>query len=90
MLVGADWDREDVLKNINDPEYLIEITGPESRSLGHGLAVYHKNCTRLSDVLFVETDKEQLDALDPVEVLLEKELTDPEYEEFVRRVTEAE
>lgn len=90
MLVGADWDREDVLEKINDPEYLIEITGPESRSLGHGLAVYHKNCTRLSDVLFVETDKEQLDALDPVEVLLEKELTDSEYEEFVRRVTEAE
>lgn len=90
MLIGADWDREDVLKNINDPEYVIEITGPEARNLGHGLAVYLKNCTKLSEVLFVETDKERLDALDPVEVLLEKELTDPEYEEFVRRVTEEE
>lgn len=66
-LIGADWDREDILEEIGKIKNVREISGNEARSLGHGLAVYEKGCKNLSDVLFIETDEEKLNALDPIQ-----------------------
>lgn len=64
-LLGADWDREEIIEALTK-EDTIEITGETARSMSHGLAVYSKNITRQSQILFVETDKEKLDAFDPI------------------------
>ncbi len=65
-LIGGDWDRTGVIEKINRSD-VIEITGEKARALGHGLAVYNKDTTLLSEVLFVETDKDKLDAFDPLQ-----------------------
>ena len=65
-LIGADWDRADILQKLIESDK-IEITGPEARSMGHGLAVYNNDTKWQKDVLFIETDKEKLDAFDPQE-----------------------
>ena len=65
-LIGADWDRADVIQKITESDK-IEITGEAARSLGHGIAVYNDDTKLQSEVLFVETDEEKLDAFDPVE-----------------------
>lgn len=64
-LVGADWDRDEVIDKIRRSDYR-EITGSTARGLNHGLAVYNQDATEM-DVLFVETDMEKLDALYPAE-----------------------
>ena len=61
-LVGGDWDRADILQKLEEAK--IELAGDSARSLGHGLAVY-KDGAKLSDVLFIETDKDKIDAFDP-------------------------
>lgn len=66
MFIGGDWSREDILDKIQKSER-IEVTGPNARAMGHGLALYDKNAKYQSDVLFVETDKAKLDAFDPQE-----------------------
>lgn len=66
MLIGADWSREDIIDKIQKSER-IEITGPHARAMGYGLALCGKNAKYQSDILFVETDKKRLDALDPQE-----------------------
>ena len=63
MFIGADWSREDIIDKIHKSE-IREITGPFARGMGHGLVLYNKNAKYQSDLLFVETDKERLDALD--------------------------
>ena len=64
-MIGADWSREEVIDKLNRSD-TIEITGENARNLGHGLAAYNDNIKYQSDVLFIETDKEKLDALDPL------------------------
>lgn len=64
MFIGADWSREDIIDKIKKSE-IRELTGPFARRMGHGLALYNKNAEYQSDILFVETDKERLDAFDP-------------------------
>lgn len=64
-LVGADWDRDEVIDKIQRSDYR-EITGSGARGLNHGLAVYNQGATQM-DVLFVETDMKKLDALYPAE-----------------------
>ena len=66
MFIGADWSREDIIDKIQKSER-IEITGPNARAMGHGLALYGKNAKYQSDILFVEMDKAKLDAFDPQE-----------------------
>lgn len=66
VLIGGDWDRTGVIEKINRSD-VIEITGEKARALGHGLAVYNKDTRLLSDVLFVETDKDKLDAFDSLQ-----------------------
>ncbi len=62
-LCGADWERQDVIDKLKTADK-IEITGEQSRMMGHGLAVYNDDAKYLSDVLFIETDNEKLDAFD--------------------------
>lgn len=64
-LVGADWDREDVIDKIKKSDYR-EVTGNMARSLRHGLAVYNKEDT-VFDMVFIETNARELDALYPEE-----------------------
>ena len=63
-LVGADWDRADILQKLAESDK-IEITGKQARSMGHGLAVYSDNTKWQSEILFIETDEKKLDAFDP-------------------------
>lgn len=62
-LVGGDWDRADILQKLVEVDK-IELAGDFARSMGHGLAVY-KDGAKLIDVLFIETDKDKIDAFDP-------------------------
>lgn len=64
-LVGGDWDRADILQKLVEVDK-IELAGDLARSMGHGLAVYKKGA-KLIDVLFIETDKDKIDAFDPLE-----------------------
>lgn len=64
-LVGCDWDRADILQKLVEVDK-IELAGDSARSMGHGLAVY-KDGAKLIDVLFIETDKDKIDAFDPLE-----------------------
>ena len=64
-LVGADWDREELIDKIRSVGYR-EITGSMARSMNHGLALWSAGDKR-GDVLFVETDMDKLNKLDPEE-----------------------
>lgn len=66
MLIGTDWDREEVLNKLKTSDK-IEIAGETARGLGHGIAVYNDDAKFLSHVLFIETDKEKLNQFDPPE-----------------------
>lgn len=60
-----DWDRADILQKLVEVDK-IELAGGPARSMGYGLAAY-KDGARLFDVLFIETDKDKIDAFDPLE-----------------------
>ena len=64
-LVGADWDREELIDKIRSVGYR-EITGSTARSMNHGLALWNAG-DKQSDVLFVETDMDKLNKLNPDE-----------------------
>ncbi len=66
-LIGADWDRQEVIDKLNASDK-IELTGMQARNMGHGLAAYNNDTKWQSEVLFIETDKDKLDAFDPLEV----------------------
>jgi hypothetical protein len=42
MLIGADWDRAEVLELLRGAPRR-EVTGPEARSLGHGLCAWRED-----------------------------------------------
>ena len=64
-LIGADWDRKDIIETLNKSDNIIELTGEVARSLDHGICVYVKGCNVQSDVLFIKTDPEKLEKFDP-------------------------
>lgn len=66
VFIGADWSRDEIIDKIKKCQ-IREVTGPVARGMGHGLALYNKDAKYQSDILFVETDKKRLDALDPQE-----------------------
>lgn len=41
-LIGADWDREEVLKLLEKPESKILIAGDAARGINHGLVIVRK------------------------------------------------
>ena len=43
-LVGADWDRAEILRLLEQTERR-EVTGPSAQSFGHGLAAYRDDGT---------------------------------------------
>lgn len=51
MLIGADWDKEELLEHIKDFEIL--ETGPAARGMNHGIAIIDKN-----GPLFIATKRE--------------------------------
>lgn len=63
-LVGADWDRADILQKLTECDK-IEVAGDQARAMGHGLAVYRSDAKWQSDILFIETDENKLNAFDP-------------------------
>ena len=71
-LIGADWLREEVIDLIGKSDCL-ELTGGMARSMNHGLAIYNHDAKMQSDILFVETDMEKLQALDPDEEVADGE-----------------
>lgn len=52
VLLGADWDREQVLDLLRATERR-EVTGPEAQSVNHGLAAWDPR----GRVVFIETRK---------------------------------
>jgi hypothetical protein len=48
-LIGADWDREDVLKLLRETDRR-EVTGPAAQAMSHGMAAY-----RPTGPVFIET-----------------------------------
>lgn len=55
VLIGADWDREDIIKAIAD--HGAELSGETATRTGHGMVIFTGERT-IKDALFVETRKE--------------------------------
>ena len=60
MLIGADRSRESVIDALRSNPQSIEIGGEQCRAMGHGLVVDS------GGPLFIEVDKDVLNAFDPV------------------------
>lgn len=56
-LIGADWDRDDVLKCFEQCD--VELAGENAISIGHGIGFYDE----YGNPHFVETDPEKLQTL---------------------------
>lgn len=56
MMLGADWKRAEVEREIRDAERR-ELAGEIATSMGHGLVVFPKNAQRHGELLFVATRK---------------------------------
>lgn len=63
MLCGADWDKQEVIDKLKVADK-IEIAGETARNMDHGLAVYNNDTKMQSEILFVETDSDKLNAFD--------------------------
>ena len=68
-LLGADWSRSEVIDHLKTSGMVIEITGSQARNMGHGIAAYPKDAKKQSQILFIETDKNKLDAFDEGETI---------------------
>ena len=63
-LLGADWQRSDIIHKLSATDSLIELTGKMARGMEHGICVYSKNAKLQSEILFVETDETKLSNLE--------------------------
>lgn len=54
MMIGADWRRDEVEREIRDAERR-ELAGQVATDMGHGLVVFRKGAKMRSDMLFVAT-----------------------------------
>ena len=63
-LMGADWSRAEILKKLKESDIVIELTGEQARSMKHGMCAYNKNAKWQSEILFIETDEEKLNAFE--------------------------
>ena len=63
-LMGADWSREEILKKLKEADIVIELTGEQAKSMKHGMCAYNKNAKWQSEILFIETDEEKLNAFE--------------------------
>lgn len=62
-LIGADWSKDGILDKLRKSD-VIELTGSQARSMGHGMCAYNNDTKWLKDVLFIETDAEKLEKMD--------------------------
>lgn len=62
-LLGADWGKEEILDKLRKSE-VIELTGKQARSMGHGMCAYNNDTKWHSEILFIETDAERLAKMD--------------------------
>ena len=62
-LVGADWSKEDITDRLRSSD-IIELTGPTTRGMNHGICAYSKGAKYQSDILFIETDEARVSALE--------------------------
>lgn len=62
-LIGADWSRTEILEKLRTSD-IIELTGEQAKSMGHGMCVYNKDAKWQSQLLFIETNEEKLEALE--------------------------
>lgn len=58
LLIGADWEKDSLLKEIDNSE-MLEIGGEQCKRMGHGLVVWTGN-----EPLFVEVDSAKLEKLE--------------------------
>lgn len=58
-LVGADWRREEIIEKIQKSD-ILELTGEIAKGMGHGLVAYDKDTERQSQILFIETNAEEV------------------------------
>lgn len=61
MLIGADWQRSEVIKLLEEQSGKIEIGGEMCRKMAHAIVVWRGN-----DPLFIENNRQKMDAFDPV------------------------
>lgn len=61
LIVGCNHSRESLLKNMKDHEETLELGGETCSSLNHGLVLCDE-----SGYLFIKTNKERIDAFDPI------------------------
>lgn len=61
MLIGADWDREDVLALLRDGQP--ELSGDQATAMGHGIVAFRGGDR--GEPMFVATKTEELTADDP-------------------------
>lgn len=62
-LIGADWSKEEIIDKLRKSD-VIELTGNQARSMGHGMCAYNNDTKWLKDVLFIETDADRLEEMD--------------------------
>lgn len=63
-LVGADWNKKEIIEKLNEPNVFIELTGEQARGMNHGMCVYSKAAKFQDQILFIETDEEKLTAFE--------------------------
>ena len=62
-LIGADWSKEEILDKLRKSD-VIELTGNQARSMGHGMCAYNNDTKWHSEILFIETDAGRLEKMD--------------------------
>ena len=62
-VIGADWSKDEILDKLRKSD-VIELTGSQARSMGHGMCAYNNDTKWHSDILFIETDAEKLEKMD--------------------------
>lgn len=65
-LVGADWKREDIIEKLTNQNNKIEVCGEYARAMNHGICVYLEGETIQSNILFIATNMDKLNELDPL------------------------
>lgn len=74
-LVGGDWEREDIIEKLKGENNKIEVCGESARAMGHGICVYSKGETIQSNILFIETNMDKLNEIDPLPEKKEEQAT---------------
>lgn len=61
--LGAYWDKKHIMNTLRSSDF-IELTEPNKKKRGYGICAYSKDDIEPGAILFIETDKDRLDALE--------------------------